>query len=103
MTLVTEQSESEEKKTTAHPLSRSSTTIAVMAGPNKGQYFEMPTTGVVTLGRAANSSVQILDKGMSRSHASLFYKNGKVHVEDGYVLTCQSHPRTESILLDYDV
>ena len=24
-------------------------------------------------------------------------------VGDGYVLTCQSHPRTESILLDYDV
>lgn len=24
-------------------------------------------------------------------------------VEDGYVLTCQSHPRTEHILVDYDV
>ena len=82
MTLVTEKPETEEKKSKANPLSRSSTTIAVMTGPNKGQYFEMPTTGVVTLGRAANSSVQILDKGMSRSHASLFYKDGKVHVED---------------------
>ena len=24
-------------------------------------------------------------------------------VEDGYVLTCQAHPRTEHILVDYDV
>ena len=24
-------------------------------------------------------------------------------IEDGYILTCQAHPRTESILVDYDV
>ena len=50
MTLVTEKPETKEEKASANPLSRSSTTIAFMTGPNKGQYFEMPTTGVVVLG-----------------------------------------------------
>ena len=82
MTLVTENPGTADQKTTADPLSRTSVTIAIMTGPNKGQYFEMPTSGVVTLGRAKDSSVQILDKGMSRSHASLFFNNGKLHIED---------------------
>ena len=82
MTLVTEQSDTEEKSPTENPLARNSTTIAIMAGPNKGQYFEMPASGVVTLGRGGDSSVQILDKGMSRCHANLFYHEGKVHIED---------------------
>ena len=82
MSLVKENSATDDNKSAANPLSRSVTNIAILAGPNKGQYFEMPTTGVVTLGRGSDTSVQILDKGISRCHANLFFKEGKVHIED---------------------
>lgn len=82
MTLLKEKLDSERKNTTGNPLSCASATITILAGPNKGQYFKLSPTKTVTLGRGSDSDVQILDKGLSRCHANLFYKNGIVHVED---------------------
>ena len=82
MKLVTEKSGIEEKNSTVNPLSCNTAVITILAGPNKGQYFKLSPAKPVTLGRGSASDVQIMDKGLSRCHANIFYKDGKIFVED---------------------
>lgn len=82
MTLVTEKPGIEEKNSTLNPLSCSTAAITILAGPSKGQYFKLSSTKTITLGRGLDSDVQILDKGLSRCHANIFYQDGKIFVED---------------------
>jgi len=45
--------------------------IRVKTGPNKGKIFEVKDT-VITIGRDETQTIQILDQGVSRSHAEIF-------------------------------
>lgn len=44
--------------------------------------FEIPATGQVTVGRLSGSNLHLEDQAVSRSHAALRFRNGKVEVCD---------------------
>ena len=68
--------------TTENPLSHSAAAIAILTGPNKGSHYKVDPSKTLTLGRGNDADIQILDKGLSRCHANIFYRDGEIHVED---------------------
>lgn len=56
-------------------------TLKVKTGPGAGSEFAFDQLEV-TLGRTADNDIVVNDAGASRSHARLFAKDGRLHVED---------------------
>ncbi len=63
-------------------LSRYTAFISIVTGPGQGRHYKLSSSRTLTIGRGDNADIQILDKGLSRYHANLFYRNGKAHIED---------------------
>src|SRR5262245_41482691 len=55
--------------------------IRVKTGPNQGRVFEVKDD-VITLGRDESQTIQILDQGVSRTHAEIFRLGGLCFVRD---------------------
>jgi len=55
--------------------------IRVKTGPNQGRVFEV-RDDVITLGRDESQTIQILDQGVSRTHAEIFRLGGLCFVRD---------------------
>jgi pSer/pThr/pTyr-binding forkhead associated (FHA) protein len=56
-------------------------TLRVKTGPNRGKVFEIKDQ-VLTLGRDESQTIQILDQGVSRSHAEIFRLGDACFVRD---------------------
>ncbi len=54
--------------------------VIVIAGPNVGEMFKVD--GVADIGRGQSARIRLTDTEISRRHARLVCKGGKVHVED---------------------
>src|SRR5688572_8323969 len=55
--------------------------IRVKTGPSQGRVFEVKDD-VITLGRDESQTIQILDQGVSRTHAEIFRLGGLCFVRD---------------------
>jgi len=55
--------------------------IRIRTGPNKGKQFEIKDAPL-TIGREDNQIIQILDQGVSRSHAEIFHLGEMCFVRD---------------------
>src|SRR5688572_32653396 len=56
-------------------------TIRVKTGPNKGKLYDIQDSPL-TVGREDNQVIQILDQGVSRTHAEIFRLGGLCFVRD---------------------
>ncbi len=78
--------------------------------------LQIPYHGIAVLDNALQSGIELpySCKGGVCSTCKALVVEGKVHmdihygleadeIDAGYVLTCQSHPRTERLILDYDI
>ncbi|HXX94277.1 MAG TPA: HD domain-containing phosphohydrolase, partial [Planctomycetota bacterium] len=55
--------------------------IRIKTGPNKGRQFEIKDAPI-TVGREENQTIQILDQGVSRTHAEIFHMGEMCFVRD---------------------
>ncbi len=78
--------------------------------------LQIPYHGIAVLDTALNAGIELpySCKGGVCTTCKALVVEGKVHmdihygleadeIDAGYVLTCQSHPRTERLILDYDI
>ena len=55
--------------------------LYVTDGPNKGKSFAL-CDGITTIGRSSDNDIRILDRGVSRHHAKLVKKDGRISIVD---------------------
>ena len=56
--------------------------LVFINGPRKGEVLPLSRVGRQTLGRSDHSELQVLEEGLSRTHCSMEYRDGKYLLTD---------------------
>lgn len=82
MKLAQDKSRNSQDSVVENTRSSRTTFLTFLSGPNKGQNYKLPPSKTISVGRGNGVDIQILDKGLSRCHANIFFRDGVAHIED---------------------